>query len=158
MSDDGGTVVVLGGGGHAKVLISVIRKLPWTIAGYVDPRDVGPVLGVPHAGDDDVLPALLVRHPGCAAAMGVGKVDATARRARIQSAAEALGYAIPHLRLARTPWSTARWSWGPAPSSSTGPSSTRVLSPGPPASSTPTPPWNTTVISARTSTSAPAPR
>ena len=95
MSDDGGTVVVLGGGGHAKVLISVIRKLPWTIAGYVDPRDVGPVLGVPHAGGDDVLPALLARHPGCAAAMGVGKVDATARRARIQAAAEALGYGFP---------------------------------------------------------------
>ena len=89
------TVVVIGGGGHAKVLISVIRKLPWTIAGYVDPRDVGPVLGVPHAGGDDVLPALLARHPGCAAAMGVGKVDATARRAGIQAAAEALGYRFP---------------------------------------------------------------
>lgn len=89
------TVVVLGGGGHAKVLISVVRKLPWTILGYVDPRDVGPVLGVPHAGGDDVLPALLARNPGCAAAMGVGKVDATARRAGIQAAAEALGYRFP---------------------------------------------------------------
>ena len=95
MRDNGGTVLVLGGGGHAKVLISVIRKLPWTIAGYVDPRDVGPVLGVSHAGGDDVLPALLARYPGCAAAMGVGKVDATARRARIQAAAEALGYRFP---------------------------------------------------------------
>jgi sugar O-acyltransferase (sialic acid O-acetyltransferase NeuD family) len=95
VSDNLGTVVVLGGGGHAKVLISVIRKLPWTIAGYVDPRDVGPVLGVPHAGSDDVLPALLARYPGCAAAMGVGKVDATARRAQIQAAAEALGYGFP---------------------------------------------------------------
>jgi sugar O-acyltransferase (sialic acid O-acetyltransferase NeuD family) len=87
--------VVIGGGGHAKVLISVIRKLPWMIAGYVDPRDVGLVLGVPHAGADDVLPALLARHPGCAAAVGVGKVDATDRRARIQATAEALGYAFP---------------------------------------------------------------
>jgi UDP-perosamine 4-acetyltransferase len=95
MSEDGGSVVVLGGGGHAKVLISVIRKLPWTIVGYVDPRDVGPVLGIPHAGGDDVLQALLARDPGCAAAMGVGKVDATARRARIQTAAEALGYEFP---------------------------------------------------------------
>jgi sugar O-acyltransferase (sialic acid O-acetyltransferase NeuD family) len=92
---DGGTVVVIGGGGHAKVLISVIRKLPWTITCYVDPRDVGPVLGVPYGGDDGELPALLTRHPGCAAAMGVGKVDATARRAQLQAAAEALGYAFP---------------------------------------------------------------
>jgi UDP-perosamine 4-acetyltransferase len=95
MSDHRGTVVVLGGGGHAKVLVSVIRKLPWTIAGYVDPRDVGPLLGVPYAGSDDVLPALLARYPGCAAAMGIGKVDATADRARIQAAAVALGYAFP---------------------------------------------------------------
>ena len=96
MSDDGGgTVVVLGGGGHAKVLISVIGKLPWTIAGYVDPRDVGLVLGVSHAGDDGALPGLLARHPGCAAAVGVGKVDASAGRARIQGAAEALGYRFP---------------------------------------------------------------
>jgi UDP-perosamine 4-acetyltransferase len=79
------------------VLISVIHKLPWTIVGYVDPRDVGLVLGVPHAGGDDALPALLARHPGCAAAMGVGKVDATDRRARIQAAAEAQGYRFPTL-------------------------------------------------------------
>lgn len=56
-----GTVVVIGGGGHAKVLIGVIRKLPLTVLGYVDPRDVGPPLGIPHAGGDDVLPDLLAR-------------------------------------------------------------------------------------------------
>lgn len=94
-SNGRGTVVILGGGGHAKVLISVIQKLPWTITGYVDPRDVGPVLGAPHLGGDDVLPALLARLPGCAAAMGVGKVDATGRRAHLQAAAEALGYGFP---------------------------------------------------------------
>lgn len=95
MSDPRGPIVVIGGGGHAKVLVSVIQKLPWTIAGYIDPRDAGPVLGVPHVGGDDMLPALLARHPGCAAAVGVGKVDSTDRRARIQAAAEALGYRFP---------------------------------------------------------------
>jgi sugar O-acyltransferase (sialic acid O-acetyltransferase NeuD family) len=92
---DGRTVVVLGGGGHAKVLISAIQKLPWTIVGYVDPRDVGPVLRVPYAGTDEMLPALLARYPGCAAALGIGKVDASEDRARVQAAAEALGYAFP---------------------------------------------------------------
>ena len=95
MSGNHGRVVVLGGGGHAKVLVSVIRKLPWTIAGYVDPRDRGPVLGVPHIGDDDVLPTLRARYPGCAAAMGIGKVDESAHRARVQDAALALGYRFP---------------------------------------------------------------
>ena len=100
MSDDGAPVVVLGGGGHAKVLISVIRKLPWTVVGYVDPRDVGPVLGVPHAGGDDTLPALLAQHPGCAAAIGVGKVDEAARRAGSRPP-RGTGVPLPHLRLAR---------------------------------------------------------
>lgn len=95
MTADGRAVVILGGGGHAKVLISVVRKLSWTIVGYVDQRDVGPVLGAPHAGDDGVLPGLLVRHPGCVAALGVGKVDASARRADLQSATEALGFEFP---------------------------------------------------------------
>jgi UDP-perosamine 4-acetyltransferase len=95
MVEPGNSIVILGGGGHAKVLVSVIQKLPWTIVGYVDPRDGGPVLGVPHVGGDNMLPALLARHPGCAAAIGVGKVDATARRADIQAAAEALGYRFP---------------------------------------------------------------
>jgi sugar O-acyltransferase (sialic acid O-acetyltransferase NeuD family) len=95
MSADGERVVVLGGGGHAKVLISVIRKLPWTIAGYVDPHDLAPVLGVPYAGTDDALPGLLARYPGCAAALGIGKVDASPHRAQVQDAALALGYRFP---------------------------------------------------------------
>ena len=124
-------------------------ELPWTIAGYVDPRDVGPVLGVPHVGGDDVLPALLARHPGCAAAMGIGKVDATAHRARIQAAAEALGHKFP-VFVSPDAVVNREVELGAGTASSTGRSSTRVLSPGPPASSTPTPPWSTTVAAART--------
>ena len=95
MSDDVGTVVILGGGGHAKVLISVIRKLPWTIAGYVGSAQRRARARRPPCRRDEVLTALLARHPGCAAAMGVGKVDATSRRAEIQASAKALGYQSP---------------------------------------------------------------
>ena len=152
----GRTVVVLGGGGHAKVLISVIRKLPWTIAGYVDPRDVGPVLGVPHAGGDDVLPALLARHPGCAAAMGVGKVDATDAPCPDPGRRRGAGVRIPHLRLSRRRGQRRGGAGGRHGRLRRGRRQRGCRSPGPPASSTPTPPWSTTAASARTSTSAPA--
>ena len=95
MGRDPGAVVVIGGGGHAKVLISLIRKLRWSIAGYVDPRDGDPLLGVPCVGDDDRLRGLLEDHPGMCAAVGIGKVDASPRRSQLQARITSLGYTFP---------------------------------------------------------------
>lgn len=88
-------IVVVGGGGHAKVLISVILKTPWQIVGYTDSRDGGALLGVPRLGDDSVLADLLARHPDCAAILGVGKIDASPDRFRLQQQMEALGFHLP---------------------------------------------------------------
>jgi len=88
-------VVVIGGGGHAKVLISVLRKLPWRIVGYTDSADRGALLGVPCLGDDAVLTDLLVSHPGCAAILGVGKIDTSPRRLGLQQELESLGFDFP---------------------------------------------------------------
>lgn len=53
-------VVVIGAGGHAKVIIELLRSSGITIAGLTDadstPRNV---LGVPVLGDDGILPMLL---------------------------------------------------------------------------------------------------
>lgn len=51
-------VILLGGGGHAKVVIDVIRRLgSFDLVGYTDPtpRTLG---GANHLGDDDILPQL----------------------------------------------------------------------------------------------------
>jgi sugar O-acyltransferase (sialic acid O-acetyltransferase NeuD family) len=88
-------IVVIGGGGHAKVLVSTLKKLPWTLLGYTDPRDAGPLLGAPWLGADDVLAALLAGHPGCAALVGVGKVDARPIRATTQRTLREVGFALP---------------------------------------------------------------
>lgn len=52
-------VVIIGGGGHAKVVIESLRAAGRTIVAVIDadptPRDV---LGVPVVGDDSVLPRL----------------------------------------------------------------------------------------------------
>lgn len=55
-----GPVVIIGAGGHAKVIIELLRGSGVTIAGLTDadstPRNV---LGVPVLGDDGLLPILL---------------------------------------------------------------------------------------------------
>jgi sugar O-acyltransferase (sialic acid O-acetyltransferase NeuD family) len=88
-------VVVVGGGGHAKVLIGVLHRLPFVVLGYVDPENKGAVLGAAHLGDDSALGQILRTHAACGALIGVGKVDADVLRASLHRRLEGLGYAFP---------------------------------------------------------------
>jgi sugar O-acyltransferase (sialic acid O-acetyltransferase NeuD family) len=89
-------LVLVGGGGHAKVLISVIRKTGrFDILGYTDPSDRGGILGVRYVGDDGVLASILQSHPACAAVVAVGNVHVSAQRERIHSDLEAIGFDLP---------------------------------------------------------------
>src|SRR5215472_19135371 len=68
-------IVVIGGGGHAKVVISILRKLKrYHILGYTDRKDHGVVLGVPFLGADRELAALAAGPTKLAAVLGVGQV------------------------------------------------------------------------------------
>jgi sugar O-acyltransferase (sialic acid O-acetyltransferase NeuD family) len=88
-------IVVIGGGGHAKVLIAVLKKARRHVLGYTDPRDVGLILGVAYLGADDVLPALLTAHPECQAVIGVGKIDGSPARMALQAQVGRLGFDFP---------------------------------------------------------------
>lgn len=69
----GARVVVLGGGGHARVVIDVLRAAGWTVAGYTDPgaRRGAEIDGAPCLGGDDDLAAIAAE--GVAyAALGIG--------------------------------------------------------------------------------------
>ena len=47
-------ILIIGGGGHAKVLISIIQKLDqYSIIGYTDLEDKGEILGIKYLGSDD---------------------------------------------------------------------------------------------------------
>lgn len=91
-------IVVVGGGGHAKVVISLLKKLKrFDILGYVDFEDMGFILGVSYLGSDERLVRIKERYPMCAAAIGVGCVEIRDRRMRIKEKLESLGFDLPVL-------------------------------------------------------------
>jgi sugar O-acyltransferase (sialic acid O-acetyltransferase NeuD family) len=68
-------IVVVGGGGHAKVVISILRKLKrYRILGYTDVKDNGQVAGIPYLGSDRELAALSVRPKNLNVVLAVGQV------------------------------------------------------------------------------------
>ena len=87
-------MVVIGGGGHAKVLIGVLKRLAWDVVGYTDVEDRGLILGVRRLGDDAVLPELLRTYDRCGAVVGVGKIDASPVRTILQDRLEAMGFEL----------------------------------------------------------------
>lgn len=86
---------MVGGGGHAKVLMSLLLKSGAKVLGYTDDVDRGKLLGVARLGTDEVLAATLAAHPDCAAALGVGKVTAHSSRLAILRRLQERGVALP---------------------------------------------------------------
>src|SRR5580704_17187537 len=68
-------IVVVGGGGHAKVVIAILRKLKsHHILGYTDLKNNGPLLGVPYLGSDRELLALSVGRKRLSVVLALGQV------------------------------------------------------------------------------------
>lgn len=68
-------IVLVGGGGHAKVIVSILRKLGrFTILGYTATENKGDLLGVPFVGSDDEIPKLARQHESLKAVLSVGQV------------------------------------------------------------------------------------
>lgn len=69
-------IVVVGGGGHAKVVISILRKLSrFRILGYIDPKNNGEILGIPYLGPDSELAAISAQQKSLDAVIAVGQVE-----------------------------------------------------------------------------------
>jgi sugar O-acyltransferase (sialic acid O-acetyltransferase NeuD family) len=68
-------IVVVGGGGHAKVVIGILRKLKrHRILGYTDLKDNGAVVGAPYLGSDRELATLAVGPGNLNAVLALGQV------------------------------------------------------------------------------------
>ena len=91
-------IVVIGGGGHAKVVLSVLKKITdYNIIGYTDKSDKGTLLGIEYLGDDTVLTEIKREHSGCNAVIAVGSMNERDVRTRndIYRHCEDLGLHIP---------------------------------------------------------------
>jgi sugar O-acyltransferase (sialic acid O-acetyltransferase NeuD family) len=87
------SLVVIGGGGHAKVVIDVATKGGvFQLIGYVDIEDHGELGGIPYLGKDDFLPQLIQKNPACAAAMGIGIIQPNLRRIELLNQLGQWGY------------------------------------------------------------------
>jgi sugar O-acyltransferase (sialic acid O-acetyltransferase NeuD family) len=70
-----GTIIVVGGGGHAKVVISILRKLEtYRILGYTALKDRGSLLDAPYLGSDSELDALAPGNEKLNAVLALGQV------------------------------------------------------------------------------------
>lgn len=81
------SVVVLGGGEHARVVIDIARSRPdvWTVVGFVDPRPCPETqrLGVPWLGDDEEAERRLRGMGAADFVLGIGRVDRSSPRLTI---------------------------------------------------------------------------
>jgi len=100
--------VVIGGGGHAKVVIDVLLAAGWEVAGYTDPSPVAgaTIAGTPCLGDDAVLSGLYT----AGIRWAIVALGDNVRRTRMAESARALGFTLasavhpsaqisPHARL-----------------------------------------------------------
>ena len=84
-------LIVIGGAGHAKVLVSTLLLQRRTILGFVDPKEsLPPVLGIARLGGDDKV---LLHHPSQVRLVnGVGSIGSTVLRQTVYEKFREAGY------------------------------------------------------------------
>ncbi len=91
-------IVVIGGGGHAKVIVSILKKLKsYRILGYTDLENRGALLSVPFIGCDDKLTQLRCEYSRCTAVIGIGMLNDSGKlkRAEVFQLLKSLGFEMP---------------------------------------------------------------
>ena len=86
-------LILIGGGGHAKVVASTLMEMKISILGFVDPAPAhATLLGLPHLGGDD---AVLAHAPTeILLAQGLGCTRPDPRRAAVFNHFKSLGYSF----------------------------------------------------------------
>ena len=89
-------IVVVGGGGHAKVIINTVKKLNnYEILGYVDLIDRGLLLGIKYLGTDAVLLSIIKEHKNCKAVIAIGNTVISNKRYEIYKGLKDIGFQLP---------------------------------------------------------------
>lgn len=89
-------IVIIGGGGHCKVIINTIKKLNcFEILGYTDNTDKGFLLGVKYLGKDSILSDIIKKNKNCSAVIGIGGVEISKKRKEIYKMLKDMGFELP---------------------------------------------------------------
>lgn len=89
-------IIVIGGGGHAKAVISIVKKLDeFEILGYTDPINKGSLLGVKYLGTDDIANEIIKKLKTCKAVIGVGNISISDKRQKIYKMLKRTGFELP---------------------------------------------------------------
>ena len=89
-------IIAVGGGGHAKVLIGILKSLSqYRLIGYTDNANRGDILGIPYLGPDQILGEMIAQFPLCNAALGVGKISIGDNRIRLLDMLSQKGFRLP---------------------------------------------------------------
>jgi len=76
-------IVIIGGGGHAKVVISILKKInTYEIVGYTDVKNRGEILGVKYIGNDSILKNLY-KNGIKNAVLGLGFIKSNKKRKNV---------------------------------------------------------------------------
>lgn len=91
-------MVVIGGGGHAKVIVSLVKKLGrYRLLGFTDQSSKPDLLEIPYLGDDRHLEVLIRDYHPCYAALGLGNTGVDTRRSDLAMQLTSLGFKLPAL-------------------------------------------------------------
>ncbi len=89
-------ILIVGGGGHAKVVISILNKnREYEVFGYVDQSNRGEILGVRYLGNDEILNELFMNKVVKQAVVGIGGIENLIRREEISKRVAGIGYSFP---------------------------------------------------------------
>ena len=73
-------IIVIGGGGHAKSVIGILKKIGrYAIVGYTDSENKGNILGIPYWGTDEKFLREIKSHGIRQVVLGVGQIDSQSR-------------------------------------------------------------------------------
>ncbi len=89
-------ILILGGGGHAKVIYNVLKKInQWDILGYCGLTSSD--FDLPYLGSNTALASILQTYPDCHAVLGVGNVTISYKRESLLIMLETIGFKLPPL-------------------------------------------------------------
>lgn len=97
--------IVLGGGGHARVVIHCLQALGRRVDGYTAPRDLGVQRGIAYLGNDqellqkgpDVISSAIGSEMSTVIALGVGKVAVESPRLALMESFRTVAFRFPSI-------------------------------------------------------------